>query len=165
MSVPPPPPGPIDTSLFIASGADLRLFVKTAEIDAPASAVFGAWATPEGWLRVYDRPECAANIDLRIGGRYEWLFDGEVGSNGCQVLSYIPDRMITFSWNAPPTQPETRARRTWVVVELESLAGDRTRVTLTHLGFGEGPAWDETRDYFFAAWDAVLARMGEKLGR
>jgi len=155
---------PIDTSLFVAQGPELRSFVKSAAIDAPAPAVFRAWATPEGWRRVYDRPECAANIDLRVGGRYEWLFDGRVGSNGCRVLSYIPDRMITFSWNAPPTHPETRGRRTWVVVELEALAGDRTGVTLTHLGFGDSPAWDETHDYFLAAWDSVLARMGEKIG-
>lgn len=157
-------PDAIDTSLFVGAGAGVRSFMKTAEVQAPAPAVFHAWASAEGWRAVYDRPECRADIDLRVGGRYEWLFDGRTGSNGCQVLAYIPDRMISFSWNAPPTQPESRAKRTWVVVELEPIAGDRTRVTLTHLGFGDGPAWDETRDYFFAAWDQVLTRLREKLG-
>ena len=99
-----------------------------------------------------------ADIDLEIGGRYEWLFDGRVGSNGCQVLSYIPDRMISFSWNAPPGQA-TRERRAWVVVETEALGPGHTRLRLTHLGFGQGPDWDETYAYFDAAWDRVLARM------
>ena len=30
------------------------------------------------------------------GGRYEWLWDGKMGSNDCQVLSFIPNRMISF---------------------------------------------------------------------
>ena len=152
-------PYDIDANKFVADGADLRTLTKTIEVNAPASEVFDAWASGEGWRRVYASPGAEANIDLAIGGRYEWLFNGALGSNGCQILSYIPDRMLSFTWNAPPQFPETRARRTWVVVELDEIAKDQTEITLTHLGFGEGEAWDKTLDYFNDAWGRVLEAM------
>ena len=71
--------------------------------------------------------------------------------------------MISFSWNAPPTQPESRAKRTWVVVELEALGERSTRVRLTHLGFGQAKHWQETREYFSKAWDHVLAQFKQGL--
>ncbi len=153
---------PIDDQLFVASGTELRSFTKEAVVEAPVATVYAAWTTAAGWGQVYGPPS-AAEIDLAIGGRYEWLFDGEIGSNGCQVLSYIPDRMVSFSWNAPPDQPESRAKNTWVVVECTPEGSAGTRVRLTHLGFGEGENWDETYAYFDAAWDRVLQRMQEKL--
>lgn len=148
---------PIDTSLFDARGRDLRSFTKQVEVAASAAQAYALWADGAAWAKLMGPPR-AASIDLEIGGRYEWLFDGKIGSNGCQVLSYIPDRMISFSWNAPPGQA-ARERRAWVVVETEALAPERTRVRITHLGFGQGPDWDETYAYFDAAWDRVLSLM------
>ncbi len=152
---------PIDAALFVGEGSELRSFKKEVVIDAPVSATFGAWASAEGWKGVYGlgSSDARANIELAIGGRYEWLFDGVLGSNGCQVLSYIPDRMLSFSWNAPPSLAKTRMLRTWVVVEFEALSETQTRILLTHLGFGEGAEWDETYSYFDNAWSFVLGRM------
>ena len=156
---------PIDPDLFVASGTELRPFVCEATLPVPVSEAFRAWTDSEVWPRVYGagRDELRAEIDLAIGGRYEWLFDGELGSNGCQVLSYVPDRMLSFSWNAPPTQPESRDLHTWVVVEFEPAEESSTRVRLTHLGFGEGANWDETRAYFQEAWPFVLAQFEKGL--
>ncbi len=111
---------PIDPDRFAAAGADLRSFTKERVIAAPVDRVWAAWATDEGWSDVFPPPS-ASRIDLAVGGRYEWLFDGAIGGNGSQILSYIPDRMISFSWNAPPSQPDSRLARTWVVVETEAL--------------------------------------------
>lgn len=105
----------------------------------------------------------AANIDLAIGGRYEWLWDEEMGSNGCQVLSYVPNRMLRFSWNAPPTQPESRAKHTWVVVLFDALEDGTTRVRQTHIGFGKTAHWDETMEYFSKAWSHVLEQFRKGL--
>jgi len=149
---------PIDPDRFAASGAVLRSFVKERVILAPADRVWADWSTNQGWSTVYPPPS-ASRIALAIGGRYEWLFDGSIGGNGCQILSYIPGRMISFSWNAPPSQPDSRLARTWVVVETEPLDDDTTRLRLTHLGFGDGPGWDETMAYFDRAWDFVLDRL------
>jgi len=151
---------PIDPGMFVASGPDVRSFVKEITVPGPADEVFAIWSTGEGFNRLWPEPSVAI-IDLTIGGRYEWLWDGKIGGNGCQILSYIPNRMIAFSWNAPPDQPESRAKHTWVVVETQPLDSGGTHVRLTHLGFGTEPHWDETHDYFLAAWDRVLGRLQE----
>jgi uncharacterized protein YndB with AHSA1/START domain len=75
------------------------------------------------------------------------------------MLSFIPNRLVSFSWNAPPSQPESRAKRTWVVVELEPTAGGETLVRRTHLGFGSEPHWQEARTCFEGAWAHVLAQF------
>ncbi|MEM8995261.1 MAG: SRPBCC domain-containing protein, partial [Acidobacteriota bacterium] len=151
---------PIDPALFVASGAELRSFAVEELIDAPVERVFGTFADG-ATLKAGYGPQFGAfkaHIDLAVGGRYEWLFDGAVGSNGCQVLSYVPDRMISFSWNAPPDHGENRDQHTWVVVEFEPRDGG-TAVRLTHLGFGEGTQWDETLAYFENAWVSVLTLL------
>lgn len=43
-----------------------------------------------------------------------------------------------------------------MVVEFRALEGGATGVTLTHLGFGQAVHWDETFEYFSAAWTHVL---------
>lgn len=154
---------PIDSSRFVAQSPRVRSFVKEREISAPLAQVYAAWSSGEAWEKLWG-PQSAGRFDLAIGGRYEWLFNGWLGGNGCQILSYIPDRMISFSWNAPPTQPDNRLARTWVVVETEPAQDGGTRVRLTHLGFGEGEKWDETYTYFDNAWTRVLDLMSHNLG-
>ncbi|MEM1329951.1 MAG: SRPBCC domain-containing protein [Planctomycetota bacterium] len=156
---------PIESRLFPGGGPDPRGIQFERVIHAPKDRVFAAWSDGPSFKAAFgpEREELVANIDLMIGGRYEWLFDGETGSNGCQVLSYLPGRMISFSWNAPPQFDEARAMRTWVVVECEPVDAESTRVRLTQLGFGEGKQWDDTREYFSTAWPTVLRIMSESL--
>lgn len=155
----------INTELFVASGPGVRSFVKEATIKVPVEVLYTAWTDRAVVPKAYDpsRPEIKANIELAIGGPYEWLWDGVTGSNGCQILSYIPNRMVSFSWNAPPNQPESRALRTWVVVEFAPTGTGATHLTLTHLGFGTAPHWDETFEYFSNAWPYVLSQFKKNL--
>ena len=155
----------IDGNLFVGAGPEVRSFSVEAVIEAPVDAVYAAWTDPLAFVAAYgpDNRELAANIDLAIGGRYEWLWDGRTGSNGCQVLSFIPNRMITFSWNAPLDQPESRAHLTWVVVELTPRDDGATEITLTHLGFGPEEHWTVTLDYFTRAWPYVLDQFRKHL--
>jgi uncharacterized protein YndB with AHSA1/START domain len=157
-------PRPIDSNRF-APSPHTDGFVRELVIAAPVERVYAAWTDGAAFAAAYgpDRPELRADIDLAIGGRYEWLWDGKRGSNDCQVLSFIPNRMVTFSWNAPPDQPESRAQRTWVVVEFEPVDAG-TQVRLTHLGFGEAEHWRVTEAYFGKAWDHVLGQFATNLG-
>jgi len=150
----------IDTSLFVAQGADLRSFRKQVTVRATPSQVFAAWTTAEGLQAFLD---VQSRVELRIGGPYELYFmpdtpDGPIGSNGCQVLAYVPDSLLVFSWNASPEFPDERALRTWVVLRFEQVDGGTT-VELTHLGFGRDGRWNEVLTYFEAAWDKVLAAL------
>ena len=106
----------------------------------------------------------AANVELAIGGRYEMLFDpdappGSQGGEGLKILSFLPEEMLSFEWNAPPQYPSVRQERTWVVVQFEALTAETTRVRLSHLGWQEGEEWEQV----FAALKrchAVLHEMG-----
>ena len=155
---------PIDPNLC-AADAKTTSFVKETTLEAPVEVVYRAWTDGEAFAATYgpDRGELKANIDLAIGGRYEWLWDGKTGGNGCQVLSYIPNRMVSFSWNAPPEQPDSRAQHTWVVVEFEPTESGGTHLRLTHQGFGEADHWRETHEYFEKAWPYVFEQFRKNL--
>lgn len=150
----------IDTSTIPAHGAPLRSLTKDRVIAAPVEGAWSDWASSEGlarWLRPAD-----SRIDLGIGGAYEIYFsmdepEGSRGSEGCVILSYVPDEMISFTWNAPP-HLALRATNTWVAITFTPMAPDETRVRLVHTGFLAGEDWDAYLEYFDAAWDSVLDR-------
>jgi len=136
-------------------------------VPKPRSEVWALWSTTEGitrWL------VSSAKIDLRPGGLYEVYFlaeapEGSRGSETCRVLSFLPERMLSFTWNAPPHLDRTRRQHTWVVVELADAPGG-TRVTVTHTGWprsglGDEPQWEETFAYFERAWARVLGALEE----
>lgn len=145
--------------------ADLsdRAIVKEAVLPLGPEQVFSLWASSEGmasWWAKHSR------IELRPGGFYELYFlldnpPGTRGGEGCRVLSYLPGRMLSFSWNAPPHLARTRARPTWVVIDLQP-EGDGCRFRLTQLGWPKSEwdqpdsQWPETYAYFDAAWGRVV---------
>ncbi|MCA9726444.1 MAG: SRPBCC domain-containing protein [Candidatus Eisenbacteria bacterium] len=151
----------IRRELMAAEESDRRIR-KQIVVDAARDTVWTTWTTTEG-VTSFGPPE--ARIQLRVGGRYEWYFGpaeaplGTRGSEGCRVLSYLAPEMLSLSWNAPPTIPALRPARTRVVVQLAALGPDRTEVTLTHLGFGRAPIWNEVYDYFESAWGHVLESL------
>lgn len=138
-----------------------RVIQKKITVAAPVAEVWQAWTTPEGVLTFF-APE--ANVELAIGGRYEMLFDpdappGSQGGEGLKILSFLPQEILSFDWNAPPKFPNVRQERTWVVVQFEPQQADVTRVKLTHLGWQDGEEWDQVFAYFMRTWDVVLGRL------
>lgn len=140
-----------------------------AVVPAPCGDVWRAWTSTAG-LRAWFSEN--ADVELRIGGRFEILFSadappGERGSEGCTVLSYLPNEMLSFSWSAPPKFAHARPRHTWVVVRFEPIGARQTRVRLVHLGFADRAAefpahageWREVRAYFASAWPRVLKSL------
>ena len=59
----------------------------------------------------------------------------------------------------PPQFPEARQIRTRVVLQFTDAEYGHTKVTLTHLGWGEAQLWDPVYDYFDAAWSRVLENL------
>jgi uncharacterized protein YndB with AHSA1/START domain/catechol 2,3-dioxygenase-like lactoylglutathione lyase family enzyme len=150
---------------FATDGTRLseRTIAVSTTVAAPIDAIWAAWTTSEG-LTSWLCPD--AEVDLRIGGPFEVRFlpdapEGQRGSDDCVVLSFLPPRLLVFSWNAPPPHEQTRPQHTWVVLELtETDAG--TTVSLTHTGWPDtvdAAPWQETFAYFDAAWRRVLANL------
>jgi uncharacterized protein YndB with AHSA1/START domain len=131
-------------------------------VPAPLSEVWKAWTTEAG-AKTFFAPEC--KIELKPGGAYEMYFNldaptGERGGEGMIVLAIQPERMFSFTWNAPPNLPTVRGEMTHVVVRFEEVDPKTTQVTLNHDGWGEGSEWDQAFEYFIQAWgELVLPRL------
>ena len=159
---------PLHLSLLMHNIPDFRypqeqsgkVLHKTVTAPVSAKEAWKAWTTSEG-VTSFGPPK--AIIDLRVGGRYEWLFsndapEGQRGSEDCLILSFLPEKMLSFEWNAPPQLPNARRQRTVVVILFEEKEPGRTTIDFTHFGFGVGEEWDRTYDYFDQAWSRVLER-------
>lgn len=98
---------------------------------AKPEVVFKAWTTPalmqkwmDGSCDDYADVRSQAKADLRVGGRYEIVMQGELLHYG-EYQKIIPPRLLVFTWNSH------LVKDTLVTVELEA-RGDHTDLTLTH---------------------------------
>ena len=126
-------------------------------INANLAEAWNAWTTKKG-IASFFAPDC--KIDIKPGGYYEIYFDpeapeGERGGEGLKVLAVQPEKMLSFTWNAPPSLPEVRHQHTSVVLRFYSIE-DGTKVTLYHSGWGSGGQWDQAFEYFQRAWLAIV---------
>jgi len=134
-----------------------------AEISVPAKLeeVWEAWTTESG-IKSFFAPAC--HVDLRIKGPYEMYFNqsaevGKKGGEGNIILAYETNKMISFTWNAPPTIPAVRHQLTHVTVRFEEQDDNTIKVTLNHDGWGEGEDWDKAFNYFDRAWNRIVLPM------
>jgi uncharacterized protein YndB with AHSA1/START domain len=141
-----------------------RMIEKQGVVKAPIADVWKAWTTREG-IKSFFAPE--ANVEPRSGGLFEIIMNpyaepGMKGADDMRVLAVQEPTMLSFTWNAPPHQPEIRAQRTMVIVRLKPVDEASTEVTIHHLGWGEGDKWDATYAYFDRAWGNVLRNLQKR---
>ena len=134
----------------------------SVHVPVSAQEAWELWATADGvakWWTPHTR------IDLRPGGHYEIFFNpeerpGDKGGDWCRVLSFLPGKMLSFTWNAPPSL-KTRPDQTWVVLLFDDDDGG-CDVTLDHYGWPESGLtkpesdWPATLEYFETAWRYVM---------
>ena len=141
-----------------------RVIEKSVVVEATLDQVWDSWTTREGIIGFF-APD--AKIEPRVGGAFQIYIDplAEPGMKGADEMRFMalqPKKMISFDWNAPPSLPEARAQRTFVVVRFEPLGEKQTRVTLHHSGWGEGGEWDKAYAYFDRAWGNVLTNLQKR---
>jgi uncharacterized protein YndB with AHSA1/START domain len=147
----------------LAQMPEERRIVKEALVKATPEAVFEAWSTSEG-IATFFAPE--ARVEARPDGPFEVYINpyarpGMKGADDMRVLGVQDNRMISFTWNAPPHLPQARAQRTFVTVRMQP-EGAETRVRLTHTGWGDGGEWDKAYAYFDRAWGNVMANLQKR---
>ena len=130
------------------------------QVKAPVSAVWQAWTSSDG-ITSFFAPE--AEVDPRPDGAFHIFMDpyakpGMKGADTMQVLAVEPERLLSFTWNAPPHLAQARAQRTVVILRFTP-DGETTRLTLTHLGWGSTGEWPQARAYFEKAWPNVLKNL------
>lgn len=137
------------------TGIELSVSVR-----APIAEVWRAWTTSDGVVEFF-APE--ARVEARPDGAYTIIMDpyappGMKGADDMKVLAVDPERLFSFTWNAPPSLPEARRQRTVVILRFAK-EGEDTRLTLSHLGWGDSGEWPKARAYFERAWPRVLANL------
>jgi uncharacterized protein YndB with AHSA1/START domain len=152
------------TTLAPVALAAERAIDKEVVIAATPDEAWNAWTTREGIVSFF-APD--ARIDPRVGGAFQIYINplAEPGAKGADDMRYMalqPRKMLSFDWNAPPSLPEVRGQRTFVVVRLEPVGERQTRVTLHHAGWGDGGEWDKAYAYFDRAWGNVLGNLRKR---
>ncbi len=147
-----------------AATAAERAIDKEVVVKASIDDAWTAWTTREGIVSFF-APD--ARVEPRVGGAFSIHFDpgaapGQKGADDMRYLALQPKKMLSFEWNAPPSLPEARAQRTFVVVRLVPVDAAHTRVTLHHTGWGDGGEWDRAYTYFDRAWGGVLANLQKR---
>jgi uncharacterized protein YndB with AHSA1/START domain len=150
--------------LCVAAGAQERALNKEVTVNAPMEKVWEAWITKAG-IESFFAPE--AEIEARVGGAFHIHINplapkGEKGADDMRFLALQPPKMLSFDWNAPPSLPEARKQRTFIVVRLIPVDDKTTKVTLHHVGWGDGGEWDKAYDYFDRAWGNVLINLKKR---
>jgi uncharacterized protein YndB with AHSA1/START domain len=147
-------------SVPLAHAAE-RAIDKEILVAASVDQVWDVWTTREG-ITSFFAPD--ARIEARVGGAFQVYFDpgaepGLKGADDMRLLALQPKRMLSFDWNAPPHLTEARQQRTFVIVRFVPVDDKSTRVTLHHVGWGDGGEWDKTYAYFDRAWGFVLGSL------
>ena len=140
---------------------------ETITVKAGIADVWTAWTTTEG-IKSFFAPD--ANVEARVGGPFQIFMDpfapaGMKGADDMVFLAVQDKKMISFTWNAPPSLPEARKQRTVVIVRFAPRGELLTDVTLNHVGWGEAAAdneWGKAYNYFARVWPNVLKNLKKR---
>ena len=154
----------VPLTIAVSAHAAERAIDKEIVVPVGVDAAWAAWTTRDG-ITSFFAPD--AVIDAKVGGAFHIYINplaepGMKGADDMRFLAVQPKQMISFDWNAPPSLPEARAQRTFVIVRFAVVDEKNTKVTLHHTGWGNGGEWDKTYAYFDRAWGTVLANMKKR---
>jgi uncharacterized protein YndB with AHSA1/START domain len=138
------------------------VLVKSATVPLSTAACFRLFVEPAGlesWL-------CEkANVEARVGGRYELFWEpGDPENNstvGCRITACAPERVLAFEWRSP-RQFKSFANAadplTHVVVAFHAVPGSTT-VTLVHSGWRSTAEWQQAAAWQSTAWDHAMQAL------
>ena len=124
--------------------------------------VWRAWTDPEAlkrwWGPMRGEPVSAAELDVRVGGRFRIVFGGPRGTdNECAGVyqEVVPDRKLVFSWHWPRSTPERVSRVTIEFIR----SGTGTDLKFVHDQFFDEAA----RDGHKRGWTGSLDKLAAYL--
>lgn len=154
------------SALLLASavGAQERAIDEKITVKAHLDEVWKAWTTTEG-IKTFFAPD--AKVELRVDGPFEIYINpyAEVGLKGAddmRIIGFQEKKMLTFTWNAPPSLPEARKQRSVVTVRFISRGDALTDVSIHHGAWGDGGEWDKAFQYFGKSWPNVLKNLKKR---
>ncbi len=156
---------PVRTTSYQAGGE--RVLRQEVVVDSTVEQVWRSFTTTEG-LKTWAAP--VVEFELKTGGKFysNYTAGSHVGDPGTiynTVLSYLPLRMMSFKIGLTNRFPEgpRHAGTLLAVAEFEPIGKHRTKVTLSMVGFGTGPEWDQVYTFFDANNPQALSSLRKSL--
>lgn len=118
-------------------------------VDGAPDEVFYAFSTAQGWR---DWMCDSARFEARPKGTYQLSWNQGWYASG-SVHSVVSPDHLQMSWRGADDPGETE-----VEIHL-SAAGEQTRVTIHHSGFGDEPVWERVRDSVKRGWDTGFENL------
>jgi uncharacterized protein YndB with AHSA1/START domain len=89
-----------------------KQIIKAKILQTTREVLWEKWTTKKGLLSFIGKEN---KIEITPGEPYEIYFildnpEGLRGSETCNVLSFVPKEMLSFTWNAPPVFLDKRNR-------------------------------------------------------
>ncbi|MBZ0180321.1 MAG: SRPBCC domain-containing protein [Melioribacteraceae bacterium] len=140
----------------------MKKIEKNIIVNAPIQQVFEDVSTSTGTKKFF-APH--SKIALTINGKFELSFDIQSfesrfkSSSGMKILSFVPNKMLSFEWKNPKDLKSILEEKTWVTIFLDEVTNMQTKIKLIHIGWKEGNDWDEAFNYFVRFWDIVVFRF------
>jgi len=132
-----------------------RVLTHEAIIHAPVAEVWRMFTTDEGAQR-WMAPK--AKFDLRVGGSMRTSYNPESNLEDedtivNRILAYEPERMLAMRNEQAPRgfARVEQFQQTWSVMYFEpvdAIGGERTRLRVVGLGYGDGPEWEQLLMFF-----------------
>jgi uncharacterized protein YndB with AHSA1/START domain len=121
-------------------------------VDAGRDRVWKTVAEAEGLAQWF----CDhAELDPRPGGACAFVWNG-FGEYRGQIRAIEPASLLRFSWDVHAADGTTEVELCLLPVETDP---SKTRVVLTHAGWGDGPAWNAEYEATRAGWRSSLAML------
>jgi uncharacterized protein YndB with AHSA1/START domain len=140
---------------------ELELTVRR-RIAAPRKEVFDAWLAPATLAKFMRPPEMTmparVETDPVKGGRFSIVMrsqEKEIPHAGT-YLAIDPHAHLSFTWESPYSLDDSV-----VTIDFVEVDASTTDVTLRHVKFRS----EEARSGHERGWGAILANLGETLGR
>jgi uncharacterized protein YndB with AHSA1/START domain len=144
--------GDVTTSNLVTATKERVLRVESL-VPAPPSEVWKRFSTEEG-LKKWVAPVVA--LDLRTGGSLSTHYDktATIGSSGTIRLGievYLENELMVYKVNlteAFSAKPRAEDQNLQEIIQIQPWTNGTTRVVSSMVGWGAGPEWDKTYNFF-----------------
>jgi uncharacterized protein YndB with AHSA1/START domain len=146
------------------SASGERVLLVEATVAQPPERVWKAFATEEG-ARCWVAP--AVKLDFRTGGSMQSNYDAKAGVGGpgtirLGISNVIENELLTYKIKLTDSfskQLQAEDGNLQEVIRLERQPDGGTRVLAQMLGWGTGPEWDKTYDFFAKGNDWSIKQL------
>ena len=144
------------TNALEARDASPVIVVVRRMIAATPDELFDAWINPQAlalWMRPRGIRHTTAKADVRIGGSYEIVMQGDDATHPHHGIYRVIDRprRLAFTW----VSNATKSCETLVTVDFMP-SGDRTEVVVTHERLPHG-----AHESHIEGWTTALERLAD----